>query len=192
MNYETGIETIEILTILSAISRQLGHQVDHFQCRHGTIDALVADAALGLVLAGGGGLAAGAGDGLFERVAGQHAEEHGQSVVDADLAQGRAHGPVDVLVVGGFAADDRPQAEDRHVAAAGRQAVGHGGDLERAGRPGDVDVVVGHAVGDERLHRAFQKTRGNRFVEPRHHDGEAALGGGDGSLKCVGHGSEEK
>ena len=107
-------------------------------------------------------LAAGAGDRLFERVAGENAEQHRQPVVDADFAQGRAHRPVDVLVVRGFAADDRPQADHRHVAAAGGQAVGHGGNLERAGRPGHVDAVVGHAVGDERLHRALQQARGDR------------------------------
>ena len=51
----------------------------------------------GLVLAAGGRLAAGAGDGLFQRVAGEHAEQHRQAVMHADFGQGIAHRPVDVL-----------------------------------------------------------------------------------------------
>ena len=70
-----------------------------------------------------------------------------------------------------------------HVDAEAR----HGGDLERAGRPGDVDTLLGHAVRRQRLDCAVQQPRGNRLVEPRRHNGETALDGNRVSLKCIGH-----
>ena len=131
--------------------RQFRHQTDHFQRGQGTIDAFVAEAAMGGILARGGRLAtyptAGAGNGLFERVARKDAKEHGQPVLHTESAQGRAHGPVDVLVVGCLAADDRAETDHRGVSPALGQPAGYGRDFECAGRPGHVDALVGHAVG---------------------------------------------
>ena len=134
------------------------YRADHLQCRQMAHSPLVAY------------VAAGAVDRLFERIAGQHAKQHRHAACDADLGQARAHGPVDVLVVRRFAANDRPQAKHRRVAAAGGQPSATSGISNAPGTQATSIAVVGHAVGGERLRARRPAAASDRFVVPRHHD----------------------
>ena len=71
----------------------------------------------------------------------------------AKLRQRDAHGVIDVLVVRRLAANHRAQAKNGGVPSGGGQSAGHRGNFKRPGRPGDVDVLLAHAVGQERLRR---------------------------------------
>ena len=50
-------------------------------------------------------------------------------------------------------------------------------DLERAGHPSHVDILLRHAALGQRFHRPVQKPRGYRLVEPRNDDRKAAFRG---------------
>src|SRR6185295_6167516 len=62
------------------------------------------------------------------------------------------------------------------------------GELEGAGDPEDVDVVVGHAVAEERVLGPLEELVGDEAVEPRHAEREAALGRREVAFVDAGHG----
>ena len=123
-------------------------------------------------------VAAGAGDRLFERVAGEHAEQDRQAVVrrrsrTAPVLTAR-------LMCWSCVVSPRitaPRQITASVAAAGGQAVGHRWEsrTRRAPRP-RRSASSATPCSAERLHRAVEQPRGDRLVEPRHDDREAALG----------------
>ena len=124
----------------TAIARQ---QAYHFQGGFGALDSFIAY------------VAAGAMDRLFERFAGEHAEQHRHARVQPGLHQPDAHRPIDVLVVRRLAANHRPQGEHGDVFAALGQPIGHQRNLERPGHPGHVD----RRVAQRRLPRTSQSLR---------------------------------
>ena len=74
--------------------RNVFQEADHLEGGFGSFGAFVAD------------VAAGAVDGLFHCFAGEHAEQHRHVGIDREARDRVAHGAIDVLVVGRFAADD--------------------------------------------------------------------------------------
>ena len=110
-------------------SGEVFEQADHVEGGFGAFAALVAVGA------------AGAGEGLLHRLAGEDAQAaRGRRCRGAMSAEGEADAAVDVLVVRRFAADDGAEAEDGGVAAAVGEPLGGERDFPRAGDPGDVDV----------------------------------------------------
>ena len=82
--------------------------------------------------------------------------------------------PGDVLEVGGLAADDAAKAE--HSVVIGRQRLGGQRDLERAGHPSHVDVVVGDAGRGQAAPRALEQAQRDVAVEAGGDDGDAQAG----------------
>ncbi len=133
--------------------------------------------------------AAGAVDGLFHRLAGEDAEQHGDVELERNLADREADAAVDVLVVRGFAADDDAEADHGGVLAPFGKPLGDERDFPRAGDPGDVDLVVGHAGGAERFDRPLAEDAGDRLVPLGDDDRVAVVGVRGGGLDFVRHSS---
>ena len=84
-------------------ARQLAHEVDHLQGRQGALASFIAY------------VASGAMDRLFERIAGQQAEQDRNARPHREGGQFQAYGAIDVLVVRRLAANHRAQTDDRAV-----------------------------------------------------------------------------
>ena len=63
-------------------------------------------------------------NGLFERIAGEHAEQHRESRFEGNLPEAVANLSVDMLVVRRFAPDDGAEAKHSHVLFRLGQALG--------------------------------------------------------------------
>jgi len=65
------------------------------------------------------------------------------------------------------------QGDHRIVVAGARHAAAGERDLPGAGHPGDVDVVVGHAVTPQTVETTVEQLLTEQRVEPAHHHAEA-------------------
>lgn len=133
-------------------------------------------------------VSAGAVNRLLQIVAGQHAEQHGNAGFEAQFADRQADGAVDVLVMGRFAANHRPQTEDRAILSGSDHRRGGHRELKRPGDPGHVDGVVRHAIADEGLRGAGQQARGDGLVVARDDDRKTTGDGGEMAFEGAGHG----
>ena len=81
--------------------------------------------------------AAGALDRLFHRIAGEHAEQDRNAVPQVRLHDSHADGPIDVLIVRCFAANDRAQTQHGGISSAAGQLVRRPAEFQtrRAPRP---------------------------------------------------------
>ena len=101
------------------------------------------------------GALVGAGHRLLERVHGEDAERDRDAGLERRELEPRGGFAGDVLEVGGLAADDAAERDDRRVAARLRQRHRPEGELERAGHRHDGDALVRDArpreLGERRL-----------------------------------------
>lgn len=123
----------------------------------------------------------GAGDGLLEGIAGEDAEDHGDTCIHLrELDAARGFG-ADVVVVGSFAAEDAANADDGVAGGGLREAFCGDGDLERAGHLDNFDLFCGGAGLLERLFRSGEETVGDEVVEATDDDTEAEAA----RIKCA-------
>lgn len=138
----------------------LADQVHHLHGAQGAVVALVAC------------LGAGPLDGLLNGVGGEDAKHHGDVTLQGDMGHALGDLGADVVIVAGAAPDDSPQADDRVVLAALGHLGGDEGDLESAGDPGHLDILLVDTMADQAVHGAPQELRGDEFIEPGGHDAD--------------------
>src|ERR1700675_2046622 len=78
-----------------------------------------------------------------------------------------------MLEVRRLAADDDTHADDPSVAARCREMIGGLRQLERAGHPVHLDVILGDLGGGEGMERTLDQAEADALVEARGHDGVA-------------------
>src|SRR5512141_2732980 len=122
-------------------------------------------------------LAAGTIHRLLERVGREHAEDHRDTGRLRPLADAERGLLGHVVEVRRLAPDHGAEADHRRVPAARRQAPRDERQLERAGNPREVDVLIGGALGTEALERARHELADDDLVEPGRDDGEPASAG---------------
>ena len=112
--------------------------------------------------------------GLREGLGGQHFEDDGDARLPGDLRHTASRLGGHELEVRRLAPHDGPEADDGVVGARGGHPSGDQWDLERAGHPGDVDRVMGHAMRPETSERPLQELGRHVLMEARDHDRDAA------------------
>jgi len=135
-------EGVGALMVLAVDFFKKGKHMEH---RFGGFDSLVANCPARASLS------------LIERVACQNTKCYGFGMVQRQHAQSIADGGVDVLVMGGFAANDASQTNDRIPFFGFQQPLSRQRDLPGAGNPCGVDVRI--------LDANFQESLGRTIVE---------------------------
>ena len=147
-------------------SRQRRHQAAHLQGLQAIVPTQVA-------------LDAGPLQGLLQGVGGEHAEDHRHARVAGHGGHALAHLRHHHVEVGGVAADHRAEGDHHLIAAAGRQPLGHQGNLEAAGHPGHIQLGAGgggvDAVAGEAVETAAEQLARHQIVEAGDHDREAEI-----------------
>ena len=159
--------------MINALFLDLPDEVDHLDGAQGAVVALVAR------------LGAGALDGLLDVLGGEDAEEDGDTAVQTHGGDALGDLVAHVVVVAGGAPDDGAQADDGVVLAALGHLGGDEGDLEGAGHPGYVDVLLLHVVADQAVHGAAEELGGDELIEPGGHDAHPNAFGDQFSFQCL-------
>ena len=76
--------------------------------------------------------------------------------------------------MGGVATNHRTKGDNHLIATAGRQALGHQGDLKAAGHPGHIQLGTGiagvNAVTGEAVEATAQQLAGHQVIETGNHN----------------------
>src|SRR5882762_338350 len=120
---------------------------------------------------------AGAINGLFESVAGQHTENYRKAGVHLRELQTACGFRANIIVVCGFAAQDAADGDEGIISTGGSKFFRGQRKFESAGNVDDIDVFVFRASATESVDGSRQQTIGNEAVEAAHHDAEAQTDG---------------
>src|SRR5213075_3131988 len=108
-------------------------------------------------------------------VGGQDAEAYRDAVRERDVAQAARRFARDILEMRRLAPDHASERHDRVETLARRRGLGQHRQLERAGRPGDLDVGIRDPALAQRLARAVEQLRGDVLVKATDDDRYAPL-----------------
>src|SRR5881394_789281 len=111
----------------------------------------------------------------LERIGGHDAEAHRDAVRERDVAQPARRFARDILEMRRLAPDHAAERHDRVETLARRRGLGQHRQLERAGRPGDLDVGIRDPALAQRLARAVEQLRGDVLVKATDDDRYAPL-----------------
>ncbi len=132
--------------------RAVLEQSDHFECRLGTLAALVAHVPPRTV------------DCLLHRFARKNAKEDGQVQSEREFHKSQTHALVEVFVVRSLAANDRPQADDTCVFICLRKPLSNDRNFPRTRNPRNIDLRLFDPSCLQRFQGSFEKLGGDRTV----------------------------
>src|SRR5690606_17303448 len=153
--------------------RHAVEQVRHLDRGHGSFGALVAGFPTRTV------------ERLLERVGGEHAEDDRHAAVGRRARDTRRDHAAHHVVVAGRAAHHGTEGHHGVDATTLGHALRDQRDLDRAGHPGDGDVVVIDAHASEGVERSVEQATGDELVETTDHQPDPQAGGRQMPLEDV-------
>jgi len=114
----------------------------------------------------------GAVDGLFKRLTGEDAKGMGNAGFLRRLSDAAGDLVDDDVIVGGVAAQETAQTDDRVILPGLGESAGGGGNFEGAGNSDDGDVFLPGAGSNQSVIGATQQPFGNELIEPGNDNSE--------------------
>src|SRR5579863_8945708 len=136
-------------------------------------------------------------NGLFERVAGEHAKRHGHARIELRELNAARCFRGNVIVMRGLAAQDASDTDDGVAAAGGGEFLRGDGKFERARHAHDFNLLLTGARAFERVERTGEEPIGDEAVELAHNDAKVKAGGieaasRDRGFEILGHGRRQR